>query len=332
MKRILVVLTGGTIGSRVEERQIDVSEKSPYRLLQMYEDTYEKGADFEVIQPMNLLSENMTPKGWSALVQALWKLPFEQYGGVIITHGSDTLSYTSAMLGFLFWNVPVPIVLVASNYALGMPGSNGLNNFKQAVDFIRTESMQGVFTIYQNQAGENQVFSATEIVEADPYADQFQSFTGSPLGKMEAGVFIKHKKSVGRKPEKVLLPDENPVYEREGKEPIVFTREIMLIRPYPGMNYRWMNPESKPAAVLHYLYHSATACTSGEDYDILSFIKRCRDCGIDFYTASYKSLEGEKYATADAILKAGAKPLLNLSAEAAYAKLMLLYNGGVKIK
>lgn len=321
MKKILVVLTGGTIGSRIEDKQIDVSEKSPYRLLRMYEDTYDKGEVFEVIQPMNLLSENMTPSDWSILVKALWELPFEKYGGIIITHGSDTLSYTSAMIGFLFYNAPVPVVLVASNYALGMPGSNGLNNFKQAVDFIRAGSLQGVFTIYQNQAGENQVFRAAEIMEAEPYADQFQSFTGNPFGKMEKGVFIKNKKSFGMQQEEAVLS-----YERKGKTPISFNREIMLIRPYPGMNYEWISLERKPAAVLHYLYHSATACVSGGEYSVLSFIKRCRDCGIDFYTASYKNLEGEKYATADAILKAGAKPLLNLSAEAAYAMLMLRYN------
>lgn len=321
MKKILVVLTGGTIGSRVEDKQIDVSEKSPYRLLQLYEDTYDKGELFEVIQPMNLLSENMTPSDWSILVQALWELPFEKYGGIIITHGSDTLSYTSAMLGFLFGDVPVPVVLVASNYALGMPGSNGLNNFKQAVDFIRAGSLQGVFAIYQNQAGENQVFRATEIMEAEPYADQFHSFTGIPLGQMEEGLFIKNTRSFRAQQEEAVSP-----YERKGKAPISFTREIMLIRPYPGMNYEWISLERKPAAVLHYLYHSATACVSSGEYSVLPFMKRCRDCGIDFYTASYKKLEGEKYATADAILKAGAKPLLNLSAEAAYAMLMLRYN------
>ena len=83
---------------------------------------------------------------------------------------------------------------------------------------------------------------------------------------------------------------------------------------------------NKPAAVLHYLYHSATACLSGEEYNFLSFAQRCRRQNIDVYTASYKRTDGKQYATGDVLLKAGVIPLLNISPEAAYAKLMLIYN------
>jgi len=320
MKKILVVLTGGTIGSRVEDQVINVSAGSPYRLLSMYEDTYGK-EEFEVINPLNILSENMTPGQLLFLLKALDKISYENYAGVIVTHGSDTLSYTSAFAGFLFHHVPVPVVLVASNYPLGRKGSNGLNNFARAVEFIRLKAVRGVFTIYQDRAGVDQVYLATRIHEAEPFHDQFRDFSGTAFGRMEEGRFLVNSGQ----------PDIGQVEAERDKKikvPHSFSRQIMMIRPYPGMDYSFFQfgKEKKPAAVLHYLYHSATACLAEENYNMLDFIERCRKEQIDIYAASYKKTTGDQYATGDALLKAGVIPLLNISPEAAYAKLMLFYN------
>ena len=59
MRKILVVLTGGTIGSKIEGSVINVTEASPFDLLDLYKETYGSGCTFEVIQPFTLLSENM---------------------------------------------------------------------------------------------------------------------------------------------------------------------------------------------------------------------------------------------------------------------------------
>ena len=73
------------------------------------------------------------------------------YDGVIITHGSDTLPYTCAALAFLLRDVPIPLVLVASNYSLGDSRSNGLANFRSAVELIASRQVRGVFTVFQDE-------------------------------------------------------------------------------------------------------------------------------------------------------------------------------------
>lgn len=327
MKKILVVLTGGTIGSRVENDVIDVSGTSPYRLLSLYEEAYGEEA-FDVMQPINILSENMTPELLLTLLKALERIPYEKYAGIIVAHGSDTLSYTAAFAGLLFHSVSIPMILIASNYPLGQEGSNGLNNFARAVELIRGERIGGVFVIYQDREGIDQVYLATRIHEAEPVRDQFRDFSGCAFGRMEHGrLLLQTKNAAG---------ESRPVQEK-GKEngeikltvPDSFANKVMLIRPYPGMDYSVFrfDEKNKPAAVLHYLYHSATACLAGGEYDFLSFVKRCRELDIDVYTASHKRTEGKQYATGEALLRAGVVPLLNISPEAAYAKLMLLYNG-----
>ena len=329
MKKILVVLTGGTIGSRVENNVIDVNDTSPYRLLSLYEEFY-GGEAFEVIQPINILSENMTPDFLLILLKTLDRVPYEEYAGIIVAHGSDTLSYTSAFAGLLFHHIPIPMILIASNYPLGQAGSNGLNNFARAVEFIRGKSIRGVFALYQDRDEVNRVYLATRIHEAEPVHDQFRDFSGESLGKMENGKFILCK---GNATTEEYFKAESD-RERKLQVPDSFADRIMMIRPYPGMDYSvyQFDEKNKPAAILHYLYHSATACLSGEEYSFLSFAKRCRKQKIDVYAASYKRTEGKQYATGDALLKAGVIPLLNISPEAAYAKLMLLYNSHKPVK
>lgn len=322
MKKILVVLTGGTIGSKAQGDIIDIRGKSPYQLLSLYEQVYHKDEEeFEVIEPITTLSENMTPELLSGLCHSLDDISYEQYAGVIITHGSDTLSYTAAFVGMLFHHVSVPVVLVASNLPLLSKGSNGLHNFAAGVELIREGRLRGVFAVYRNPEGITDVFLATRLMEADPFTDSFRDFSGKPFGKMEDGRFVPIKG--GSTPS---IEEVNRAIERNCDLPKDFTKEILLIRPYPGMSYEQFDLTTKPAAVLHYLYHSATACVEGENTGFPQFAEKCKSLDIPVYVASLKEQDGKHYATGEAILKAGAVPLYNISVEAAYAKLMILYN------
>lgn len=323
-KKILVILTGGTIGSRVENTTIDVTDSSSYELISLYRKIYREEDVFEVICPYTVLSENMSLKIWTNLIHALYQVRWEKYQGVIITHGSDTLAYTSALVGMLFSHIRIPIVLTAGNYPLGEEGSNGLVNFRSSVELIRTPGIRGVFTVYQNRRGENCVYLATRVTEADSYRDQFSSFGGSAFGRMENGVLKVEKEEANPSPEELVKNCEKRIALKE--QCPAFTKEILMIRPYPGMNYEYIDLSNRPAAVLHYLYHSSTACTEGEKYSLPVFLKRCREEQIPVYTASYKSREGFFYITAQEILRSGAIPMLNISPEAAYMKLLLLYN------
>ena len=157
MKKILVILTGGTIGSMVSENVVDLCEGAVYRLIDAYEKKYGKEA-FEVINPFSTLSENMTPETWEKLCQVLWNTDFEQYRGVILAHGSDTLSYTAALLGMLFGRKTL-MVLIASNYPIGERGSNGLANLRGAVTFLRKPPCsRGAFVIYRDGNGKMPVY------------------------------------------------------------------------------------------------------------------------------------------------------------------------------
>ncbi len=321
MKKILLILTGGTIGSKLEQQKIDVDSQAAYWLTHLYREKYGDSLEFEVIQPLNVLSENMVPSYWTTLSAVLTNVNCEDYQGIIITHGSDTLAYTSALIGMAFHHLPIPIVLIAANYPLKDPRSNGLKNFRSAVCLIIEGRANGVFTVYQNAKEENEVFLATRLLEADSYRDQFRSYGGSCFGRIVNDHLVLNESEENPTLEEVNQKKQHKLILSTPLKPAV-----QMIRPYPGMNYRCFDLQHAPKAILHYLYHSSTACTEGNEYSLLSFMEQCRQREIDVYVASAKKIEQGAYVTSHSILQYGAIPLFNISAEAAYCKLFLLYN------
>lgn len=318
--KILVVLTGGTIGSLISENVISVKEDAASRLIEMYREKYGNDVQFEVIQPLNILSENMEPSYWEILCECLDKVDFNEYDGIIITHGSDTFSYTAAMLGLCYCHTSIPVVLIASNYALQDERSNGFANFYNAVCFIREKAVKGVFAIYQNDKKENIVYLATRLKEADTYLDQFSSFGRIDFGKMSGGRF------------EAIIHDRNPKIgdmEMSGwkwrKEKFSYRKKILLLHSYPGLDYERISLHEDISAVLLVTYHSATVCGGTEKYPVEKFADRCVNMGIDVYACSFKP-SGDLYSTSTELLRAGVIPLINISTEAAYAKLILAYN------
>ncbi|HEX3010551.1 MAG TPA: asparaginase domain-containing protein, partial [Syntrophomonadaceae bacterium] len=249
----------------------------------------------------------------------------QEYKGIIVTHGTDTLPFTAAALSYLFKDIDIPLVITASNYPLGQPKSNGLRNFINSVDFIIQYSTPGVFVIFENNQGESIVYLGTRLVQAAPFTNEFDSPYAIFYGKMINGVFFENQHPFNPSLEDLRRP------RRPFDCPQVnFSDKILYIKPVPGLNYQHYNfSKDKPRAVLHDLYHSGTACTREEKEDggfsLIKFIDYCYDNAVDIYIAPIVGISGDIYASSRALIQRGAVPLSNISIEAALAKLMLLY-------
>ncbi len=322
--KILVILTGGTIGSLISENVINVKEGASAKLIEMYQEKEGNDIEFEVIQPLNILSENLDPSYWEVLCDCLDQVELNQYQGIIITHGSDTLSYTAAMIGLCYSHTSIPIVLIASNYALQDERSNGFANFYYAVCFIKEEQRAGVFAVYQNNKEENIVYLATRLKEADTYLDQFSSFGSVDFGKIAENGFweIIHEQNPARQEMQVHT-------EKWRQEKFRYIKKVLLIHSYPGLDYNSILLDSGIGAVLFATYHSATVCGGTKQCPVEKFLKKCKGKGIEVYACSFKPVE-DFYATSTELLRQGVIPLVNISTEAAYAKLILAYNQPIK--
>ena len=321
MKNILVLFTGGTIGSTATEGTIDISGGTPFKLLQLFQQQTPNHQDihFTTRQPLQILSENLAPPAWKILIAALEAEHINQYDGVIITHGTDTLAYTAAALSFYFNNLKVPMLLVSSDYPLDDPRANGLANFNCAIEFILQKIQLGVFVPYRNQQQKKtHVHQASRLSCSLQLTGDFYSVQGNSFAQFEKKRFSGLLVST--------IPDED--HNRPTSPAITarFCSRILMIKPYPGLDYSHFNLELVDV-VLHDLYHSGTACTSsqwGENHSLLSFIKRCNAKNIPVYLAPAIQ-SSDAYQSTRALLDLGTEMIWNMSIESAYIKLMLAY-------
>ena len=91
--RILLVYTGGTIGSFEDSdtgalRPLDF-EHLRKRVPEV--DALEVELDFEALAPID--SSDMTPERWSELARLLF-LRRDRYDGFVLLHGTDTMAYS----------------------------------------------------------------------------------------------------------------------------------------------------------------------------------------------------------------------------------------------
>ena len=122
--KILLLLTGGTIGSAVNDGSINVDSRRGDDLLTIYHEQNNREVEFEIIRPFNILSENAEPQHWLQIIKTLQSHRLSDYDGVIIAHGSDTLPYTGAALAYGLDCPLIPIVLVVmSPMSTWPPGS-----------------------------------------------------------------------------------------------------------------------------------------------------------------------------------------------------------------
>lgn len=342
MKNILLVFTGGTIGSVASEGTIDTSAAAPFKLIQKFQQHYKNHQQihFSTIQPLQILSENLAPCVWQRIIAAIEAEQPDRFDGIIITHGTDTLAYTAAALSFYFNAIKIPMLLVSSDYPLDDSRANGLENFICAVEFILQNIQAGIFVPYRNQQQTTQVHRGSRLTCSLQLSGDFFSVQGKGFMQFENRQF-----SLLNPATKSILSENSPLPEGFGQDSpetpgwvrritqtkishitANFSDRILMIKPCPGLNYAHFNLENVDA-VLHDLYHSGTACAStqwGENYSLLVFIRRCLEQNKKVYLApAIKSADA--YQSTRALIEQGAEMIWNMSIEAAYVKLMLAY-------
>lgn len=327
MKKVFVVFTGGTISCKKDTAVMSAGADTPYYLLNRYKEELgdEAAFAFDTASPLTILSENLLPDDWKTMADCIRKRFTPAYSGIIITHGTDTLAYTACAMAFMLAGLPVPVVLVSSNYPPEDERSNAYANFRAALDFIRDAALPGVYTLFEQDGG-MQVFLGSRLVQARPYTDSFSSVTGVPLGIMCGGRFCRT--------EHVDNPSVDQLRQASVQALKVFPALrscVQYIRPYPGIDYSRVSMPTSVRAVYHGLYHSGTACvrleaagTAAGNTSFSTFAQTCGKRGQQVYISPIWKNEAV-YASARA-MSDNVEVLPPMSEEAAFVKLLLAYN------
>ena len=133
MKSVTLLGTGGTIASRLDYRTGAVIPAfTPGELYGAVPELADI-ANMDTKKLFGVFSENMGPEQYKALAKAIGEEIARGCDGIVIGHGTDTMSHTGAILSFMVQNSPVPIVLVGSQRSSDRPSSDAALNLMNGV-------------------------------------------------------------------------------------------------------------------------------------------------------------------------------------------------------
>ena len=332
MNNYLVIFTGGTIGSSVINGVISPHESAAMDLIEEYERDYGSGQKFTCIAPFTILSENITSAELSKLCRVIDENNEKGYKGIIITYGSDTLSYAAAFLGTAFKGMlKCPVVFAAANKPLSDPESNGHDNFAGAVWLIDHISASGscndVYAVWHS-GGLFGAYRGVELTEADSGSHDHGVFGGIPFAEFypdrpnATGTGYKWRVVMNdrheNRCESSLTPSKLEYFKDTGYR---LSGDIIAVRAYPGIQFnRILLAHAR--AVLVYGFHSGTFPSVGEGGNFHVFARNLKDLGIRLYAASFKKDELVIYESVRE-LESGIIRLEDMSFEAAYANVLI---------
>jgi len=252
--KILVIFTGGTIGSVKSEGWIAPDDTTKYRLLESYKDADQKGIAFETASPYIILSENLSAKELTTLCGVIDDAVKGDYDGVIVAHGTDTLQYSASAAAFCVGADCTPVVFVSSGYPLESERSNGEANFEAAVEFIRAKAGRGVYISYANeQGGKVDIHTAARALRHPEMSDKVYSLGGTPYAECEGGVISCREDYI-----------PSGVGEPLGKVNFCENAGLLTVTVNPTEQYRY-DLEGVRAIILM-PYHSGTLNTASEHF------------------------------------------------------------------
>lgn len=243
--KILIIFTGGTIGTSTKDGWTDIEASTKYVLLDSYNN--KDNIEFVTASPYSTLSENLSANHLNMLQREIGDNIIKDFDGIIVTHGTDTLQYSAAAIEYAFNGCEIPIVFVSADYPLENDKTNGFINFEAAVEFIKSRSAKGVFVSYKNN-NENitNIHIASRILQHCEYDANIYSIDNVPFATYNDKITLNNVEIGNTNNIGIVDYVENPC--------------ILSIESYPGNNYAYCLDNVN--AVILKPYHSGTLDTA----------------------------------------------------------------------
>lgn len=329
-KKLLVVSLGGTIISHPNKEGKLEPHTEPLSLFKKYT-TIHKMANLDFRLIANVDSTNMKSNYWldTALVIAKEQ---DNYDGILVTHGTDTMAYTAAALRFLLGdNLRIPVVLTGSQVRLGAGDrSDARTNLGDSIETLvaaRNERVNEVMIVFGHKILRGN--RAIKVSELDYTA--FQSPAYPDLTSLNSGR-VNFKKSpfvsrvdLSRLPGNSLLP-QIEITDSFAPTPLELS----------------MNPDFEVTNELKELfarqiYTAAVMKSFGAGNipdNIIPTIQELSALGVPVLIGASHPGAGmnSEYVVGDAPIKAGAVPTGNMLTPTALIKLRILQNRGLSLE
>ena len=172
MKQVLMIATGGTLACRETEQGLAPTLTGE----QLIEFLPELSTLCQVVveNPFSKDSTDITTADRVKLA-GIVRDQYAQYDGFVIAHGTDTLSYTAALLYHMLRNLDKPVILTGAQKPIGVSGSDAPRNLLDAFRVI-CAGYVGVAAVLHGQ-----IIRGNHVVKVDCESmNPFRSI-GAPL-------------------------------------------------------------------------------------------------------------------------------------------------------
>jgi glutamyl-tRNA(Gln) amidotransferase subunit D len=306
---IAVLGTGGTIASFVDYRTGGVQPATRPEELVAAVPGLSALCNVRAEVLFNMFSEDMQPEHWSKIAErAAWHLN-NGARGVVIPHGTDTMSYTSTALSFALKDLTGPVVLVGSQRSSDRPSSDAAMNLLAASRVAATADLGEVVAVMHAGPGDDAcaIHRGNRVRKMHTSRrDAFQSINVPPLG------FVVGEAVVWTAP-------HQPRSKGPTRCDAVWDEEVSMILSYPGLWPEHIQDVVRKATVIvgTGLGHISRRCLPG--------IQAVAARGAHVVMASQcinGAVNMNVYSTGRDLLQMGVLPAQDMTPEAAYIKMM----------
>ena len=303
-KRILIINTGGTLSSVMKKNGLipGLSIYDMQKELKMVSgDT-----DIEIEDFCSLDSANIFPDDWSALAQRISECR-NDYDGIVVIHGTDTLAYTSSMLSFMLRNIAIPVVITGSQLSITNPVADAMENCRCAIH-MAASNIPGVFVAFNRKV----MLGCRASKVRSLSFDAFESINYPNIATIS---------SLGMKIDTSVVPERTGIFTLSNK----YSDKVCMVKMFPGMHRSFIESIADQGYKGLYIEGYGIGGMPFLKHDFIGMLDKLISGGMAVVVGTQCRYEGTKmdvYETGKRTLAIGAMEAHDMTAEAALTKLM----------
>ncbi len=225
LPNVVIIITGGTISSRLDSKTGGVISTDKEAILDIAPEI-KNICNPIIVSPFMKFSEDMDSRDWEKLAETCERyLNDESIKGIIITHGTDTLHYTSAALSFFIQNLNKPIALTYSQRSIDRASTDAALNLICSAKYATSDIAEIALVGHKN--------TNDEICLAMPGTKVRKMHTS----KRDAFKIINDTPIAEITPDKInILKTFNARSSNKPKIDTKFSDKVTLIKIHPGQD------------------------------------------------------------------------------------------------
>ena len=130
--KIALLYVGGSIGMVMNQKTGRIDPVESLGEIHRFLPELQKEVSLEFFALANIGSSDVTPELWVEIARTIEKI-YDQYGGFVIVHGTNTMSYTAAALSFALQGLSKPVILTGALLPINDLASDARRNLVYAI-------------------------------------------------------------------------------------------------------------------------------------------------------------------------------------------------------